>query len=52
MPDIHGDVSSSPAGLSSPASMIGILMADIHYREYKILLRPERLFNPHQFEVC
>ncbi|MDQ0511269.1 hypothetical protein [Ancylobacter amanitiformis] len=26
-------------------------MDDIHYREYKILLRPERFFDPHQFEV-
>ncbi|ACK52618.1 conserved hypothetical protein [Methylocella silvestris BL2] len=26
-------------------------MDDIHYREYKILLRPERFFNPTQFEV-
>ncbi|VTZ52614.1 conserved hypothetical protein [Methylocella tundrae] len=26
-------------------------MDDIHYREYKILLRPERFFNPSQFEV-
>lgn len=24
-------------------------MDDIHYREYKILLRPERFFDPHQF---
>lgn len=23
----------------------------IQYREYKILLRPERFFNPSQFEV-
>lgn len=26
-------------------------MEDLHYREYKILLRPERFFNPEQFEV-
>ncbi|MFK8251503.1 hypothetical protein [Ancylobacter terrae] len=26
-------------------------MDDLHYREYKILLRPERFFDPHQFEV-
>lgn len=26
-------------------------MDDIHYREYKILLRPERFFDPRQFEV-
>lgn len=26
-------------------------MDDIHYREYKILLRPERFFDPHQFEI-
>ena len=26
-------------------------MDDIHYREYKILLRPERFFAPGQFEV-
>jgi len=26
-------------------------MDDIHYREYKVLLRPERFFDPHQFEV-
>lgn len=26
-------------------------MEDIHYREYKILLRPERFFDPLQFEV-
>ncbi|MBS7702822.1 hypothetical protein [Chelatococcus asaccharovorans] len=26
-------------------------MEDLHYREYKILLRPERFFNPQQFEV-
>ncbi|PNG27772.1 hypothetical protein [Methylocella silvestris] len=26
-------------------------MDDIHYREYKILLRPERFFNPTQFEI-
>lgn len=26
-------------------------MDDIHYREYKILLRPERFFDPKQFEV-
>lgn len=26
-------------------------MDDIHYREFKILLRPERFFDPRQFEV-
>ena len=26
-------------------------MTDIHYREYKILLRPEMVFHPSQFEV-
>ncbi len=33
----------------SPASPWSRPWIDIHYREYKILLRPERFFDPHQF---